>query len=149
MSSPHERRPAEHFDRDERNRVRRRRRGGNGCASGAKRRGRVDAHGALTTQARSINTSFNLAAAGVYIVAATDDFVGMDTTTGAQAVNLPVAVTGRRLVIKNTALVAVVNACNVTPNGAETIDGIAALVALTGTQSITLLGRAGTGWYIV
>lgn len=105
--------------------------------------------GALTTQARSINTSFNLAAAGVYIVAATDDFVGMDTTTGAQAVNLPVAVTGRRLVIKNTALVAVVNACNVTPNGAETIDGIAALVALTGTQSITLLGRAGTGWYIV
>ncbi len=51
--------------------------------------------------------------------------------------------------MKNTAAVAVVNACNVTPNGAEAIDGVAALVPLTGTQSITLVGRAGTGWYVI
>lgn len=105
--------------------------------------------GALTTQARTIATSFNLEAAGVYAVAAADEFVGMDTTTGAQAVNLPAAVTGRRLIVKNTSLLAVVNACNVTPNGVETIDGVAGVLALTGTQSVTLLGRTGTGWYIV
>jgi hypothetical protein len=36
-----------------------------------------------------------------------------------------------------------------TPNGAETIDGVAAAFLLTGTQSVTLVGRTGVGWFTV
>jgi hypothetical protein len=106
--------------------------------------------GILQSQARVVATAFKVPADSPYTVTATDDFVGVNTTTGIATVLLPVATTGRRLVIKNTALLGVVNALTVTPNGANTIDGVAASIPLTGTQSVTLTGDATApgGWYV-
>lgn len=96
-----------------------------------------------------VTTVFLATPAGTpYAVTATDVFVGMDATGGNGVVNLPVAANGREVTVKNTALAAVVNTVAATPNGAETIDGVAGALLLTGTQSVTLVGRAGVGWYV-
>lgn len=102
--------------------------------------------GTTQTQARVVATAFGTATP--YTMTATDDFIGRDATAGNKIVNLLPAVTGRRVTVKNTGLAAVANTVAATPNGAETIDGVAAAVLLTGAQSITLTGLAGTGWYI-
>ena len=95
----------------------------------------------------TINTTFTTTTP--YAVTATDNFVGVDATGGNKIVNLPVAVTGRQLTIKNTGAIAVVNTVAVTPNGVATIDSVAGAFLLTGTQSITLVARTGTGWYVL
>ena len=79
---------------------------------------------------------------------ASDNFVGMDATGGNGVTLLPVAVTGREITVKNTAVVAVANTVAATPNGAETIDGVAGALLFTGTQGVTLVGRTGVGWYV-
>lgn len=84
-----------------------------------------------------------------YAILVTDDFVGIDATGGNKVANLPAAVTGRRISVMNVALAAVVNTVAVTPDGAETINGVAAAALLTGTQSITLVGLTGTGWFVI
>lgn len=105
--------------------------------------------GTLRTQGREISTTYVTHTASPYDVLTTDEFVGMDTTGGVGIIRLPVAITGRKIITSNTALLAVNNAVSVTPNGAETINGVNAVVPLTGTQSITLVGRTSVGWYVV
>lgn len=83
-----------------------------------------------------------------YTATAADQYIGQDATAGNKVTNLLPAVTGQEITIKNTALVAVVNTVAVTPDGAETIDGVAGALLLTGTQSVTLVGRAGVGWFV-
>jgi hypothetical protein len=97
-----------------------------------------------------VTTVFLVTPAGTpYTVLVTDVFVGMDATAGNGVVLLPVAASGREITVKATALAAVVNTVAATPNGAETIDGVAAAFLLTGTQSVTLVGRTGVGWFTV
>lgn len=111
--------------------------------------------GRLSTRARTLNRVFRLAAAGAYGVTTEDDFVGMNTTTAGQAVNLPSAASvpeGHRVIIKNTAAVGVLNNLALTPNGTDTIDSVNAVVNLTGTQRVTLISQnsAGVvGWHVI
>jgi hypothetical protein len=115
----------------------------------------LETKGSLISEGRSLGKVFRLAAGGVYNVAVTDDFVGMNTDTAPQTIALPAVATvpeGHRVIVKNTSPVATVNAAVVTPNGGETIDAVAAVVNLTGTQSITLISQnsAGvTGWFLI
>ena len=107
----------------------------------------VQIGGLLTTAGRQIGTV--VTSSTPYAILVTDDFVGINATGGNKVANLPAAVTGRRLTVMNVALAAVVNTVSVTPNGAETINGIAAATLLTGTQSVTLVGLTGTGWFVI
>lgn len=107
---------------------------------------KLDIVGVTRTEGRIITTYF---AAGDRAIIGADDFVGLNATALNRIATLPAAVTGRKIIVKNTGNIAVVNTVAVTPNGAETIDGVAAAVLLTGTQSITLVGLAGTGWFVI
>lgn len=105
--------------------------------------------GTTVTQARRIATAFGTATPYTMDSGATpDEFIGRDATAGNKVVTLVAAVTGREVTVKNTALLAVVNTVAATPNGVETIDGVAGALLLTGTQSVTLVGLTGTGWYV-
>jgi hypothetical protein len=104
--------------------------------------------GTLQTQARVVQTAYGTATP--YTMdsgAAPDDYIGRDATGGNKVVLLLPAVTGRQVTVKNTALVAVVNTVAATPNGAETIDGVAGALLLLGNVSITLTGETGVGWH--
>lgn len=83
-----------------------------------------------------------------YTVGASDGAIFMDATGGNGIVNLPAATDRREITVKNSAAAAVLNTVAVTPNGAETIDSVAGARLYTGTQGVTLVGRAGVGWYI-
>jgi hypothetical protein len=81
-----------------------------------------------------------------YAVLATDHVILYDPVGGSSVVNLPVAVTGRRLVIKHNSASA--NTVTVDGNGTETIDGALTYVLAT-RLSITLGGITGVGWAIL
>lgn len=108
--------------------------------------------GTLATQGRVVQTTYIAAAtAPAYVVLATDDFIGRDTTTAPRAITMPAAVDGRSLTIANTALNVVLNALTLTADGAETFNtstGALAAIDLTGAQAVRLTGRTGVGWYL-
>lgn len=111
--------------------------------------------GTHQTEARTLGHVFtDFGTAAVYNCTATDDVVCFDTTAGVGTVNLPAVATvpeGHRIIVKSSGAVAVVNALNVTPNGGETIDLVAAAhVLANGTLKVTLVSRNSggvTGWY--
>jgi hypothetical protein len=79
------------------------------------------------------------------------DVMQCDPSGGGFPINLP-AVTafnrGQTIIIKN--ITGSVNAIAVTPNGADTIDGVAAAVNIaTGFASLTLVSDGASGWAII
>lgn len=111
----------------------------------------LDVVGTTRTQGRIIAVAFGTATPYTMDSGGSpDEFIGRDATLGNKAVLLIAAVTGRKVTIKNTAVLAVLNTVAVTPDGVQTIDGVAypGGLLLTGTQSLTLVGLTGTGWYV-
>ena len=112
----------------------------------------VTLRGKSVTQQRVVGTAFKATGDSPYAAVATDDFIGMDTTTGVAVVNLLPAVTGQRLMLSNTATNAVVNTATFNANGAEkfnTTTGVLGAAILTGAQFMTVVGKTGVGWFPV
>lgn len=99
----------------------------------------------LKTGNRQLKLSVVNFAASPYSVTSTDAVVICDATGGAVTLNLPAATaTGRVLHLKKIDSSA--NACTVTPNGADTIDGAAALTLSYQWQSRSITDRASASW---
>jgi len=83
-----------------------------------------------------------------YTLGGTDFFLAVDASGGAKVVNLPTAngLNGRIYIIKKTDNSA--NTVTVTPNGAETIEGLANFVLDAQYETLALIARGASGWYI-
>lgn len=85
-----------------------------------------------------------------YTILDTDQLVTVDTTSGAATINLlPAADYGLVLTIKNMGA----NTVAVTPDGAETIDGVASAFSIPAASSptfpsIVLLSDSVSGWWL-
>lgn len=109
------------------------------------REGIVQINNAISgmTQINGITTNYTMAP-GPYNVVDSDATI---VKFGPGAINLPSAgsaVKGRILVIKNSSGVVI----NITPDGPESIDGVAAPYLLLNGECITIQYRLGT-WYII
>jgi hypothetical protein len=84
-------------------------------------------------------------------LAAEDDLMLCNPTAGGFPINLPavtVANQGQQIAVKN--ITGSINAIAVTPNGADTIEGVAAAVNIaTGFASLTLVSDGAAGWSII
>jgi len=76
-----------------------------------------------------------------YNVTAEDEVVRCDSTAGSVTINLPAAVTGRKLTVFKAVAA---NNCVIDPNAAETINGAATLTLTTIYGWAQLVGYAGT-----
>lgn len=102
----------------------------------------------------SIGTQFATGAKSVtsgYVVLATDQLVTVDTSSGAATITLPAAADyGLVLTIKNMGA----NTIAVTPDGAETIDSVAAAFSIAAAAtpsfpSIQLVSDGVSAWWIL
>jgi hypothetical protein len=98
-----------------------------------------------------INTTYTPVAVTPYAVGDLIQCIGVDTVTiGAPSVvNLPTAVgrVGKVIKVLDATGAAGANNVSVTPNGAETIDGVAAAFVLTLNRQGVVLVSDGAGWH--
>ncbi len=83
-------------------------------------------------------------------VADTDVLIAYATLTAARAVNLPAVAdvgVGRTIIVKDESGAATTFDISVTPDGAETIDGVAAAVAIAINYGFVTLYSTAAGWY--
>ncbi len=89
-----------------------------------------------------------LANTAVNVAAGASGFIAVDATGGNRVITLPTAVgiAGRTYAVKKVDVSA--NTVSVTPNGAETIDGVAAATVLAVQWARVLLVSDGTNWLV-
>lgn len=98
-----------------------------------------------------VTETYTLVNATPYAVADAARCIGVDTVTiGApSAINLPTAAgrTGKQIKVVDATGEAMDHNVSVNPNGAETINGVAAPFVLTLSRQIVVLVSDGTGWH--
>lgn len=94
----------------------------------------------------------SVATAISYTMASTDTYIGVTSTAAPRTITLLAAGTfldGRIVDIKDESGGAAANNITITPNGADTIDGVNAPVPITQNYGEFSLVKRGTGWWIV
>ena len=81
-----------------------------------------------------------------YTVTSADDVILADTSVNPFTLTLPVAITG---VVKIIKLINASNVLTIDGDGSETIDGSLTVTLSILNISLTFVGLAGTGWYII
>ncbi len=96
----------------------------------------------------SLVTSVNAAASPYTYVAANVRDLLVDTSAGAVNIQLPAPAMGLRFKVKDATGNFSTNACTLTPNGAENIEGLAAARVLTAAWGAYEVFSDGTDWFL-
>ena len=87
--------------------------------------------------------------AGLITVQAHAETLAVDTTTLPATVTLPAATDGRRVVAFDAKNNAAANPITISPNGSETVNGLASWIVNTKRGRVSLVGEAGVGWHVL